>query len=169
MSWLTHNMAHTNQPPSNSLINQYMEFRQQTSHNSQPSHPPNPIQEAADEDLDMDAQLENVSPERGGSSLQISTERNFIQVVQATPRKSTHLFENTPPTLAYRNLGEQTTKRRKSDDFTATSTPAIPSKGILPPLHTRSRRITTLGIDMLGQMWLGFHMHELLIIQKRQK
>ena len=123
----------------------------------------------------MDAQLENVSPERGGSSLQLSSERNSIQVAQMTPHKSTHISDSTPPTLHYRNprLGDasesQTTKRRKADDYTATSTPTIPSKTIPPPPNTRSKRTATLGIDMIGQMWIGFQMHEALSIQRGKR
>ena len=78
---------------------------------------------------------------------------------------------STPPTIPYRNSRlddaseSQTTKRRKAADYSVTSTPTIQSKAIPPPSHTRPKRLTTLGIDMIGQMWLGFHMHEALAIQ----
>ena len=123
----------------------------------------------------MDAQLENVSPERGGSSLQISSEKHSVQGAQLTPSKSVHMTKNTPPTLQYRNprfedaSESQTTKRRKADDYTATPTPTIPSKIIQPPSSTRSKRTATLGIDMIGQMLIGFHMHEALSIQKDKR
>ena len=114
----------------------------------------------------MDAQLENVSPERGGSSLQVLIGGDSIQATQATPWKSVQIGECTSPTLAYRNprledtSESQNTKRRKAADYTATSTPANPSKSILLATPTRSKRLTTLGIDMIGQLWLGFHMQE---------
>ena len=79
-------MEFTNQPIGSkqtpTLNDQYQEFRQQVL--AQPPIPPtsqlsNHVPQShdfeAEEDLDMDAQLENVSPERGGSSLQMTYER----------------------------------------------------------------------------------------------
>ena len=175
-------MAHTNQPSSNTLIHQYMEFRQQaqakppTSHTSYPSNSHRHLQELTGEiDLDIDAQLENVSPKRGGSSLQISFERHSIQAAYLTPHKSTHITESIPPTLQYRNpllrdaSESQTSKRRKGEDYTATSTPTIPGKVISHSTRTKPKKITTLGIDMPSQMWLGFSMLEALLIQKNKR
>ena len=126
-------------------------------------------------DLDINAQLENVSPERGGSSLQLSSERHSIQAAQLTPHKSTHVTDSTPPTLQYRNplLGDasesQTSKRRKGDDYTATSTPKIPSKVTSHSTQTKPKKTPTLRIDMSSQMWLGFLILEALLIQKGKK
>ena len=95
--------------------------------------------------------------------------------IQATLHKSIHISESTPPTLQYRNprledaSESQTTKRIKAEDYTATSTPTIPSKNTPPPARTRSKRGTALGIDMLGQMWLGFHMQEALSTQRGKR
>ena len=120
---------HTHQPQQ-ALMDQYNEFRQQvhikppTSHESQLPH-----EFGGEDDLDMDAQLENVSPERGGSSLQVSLGANSIQVAQATPSKTVPIGDGTPPTLPYRNSRledaseSQTTKRRKAADYSVTSTP----------------------------------------------
>ena len=173
MAQLSH---HTGTTPPSALNNQYLEFRQQVQ--SQQAHlplqPPPPHDTTAQDDLDMDAQLENVSPERGGSSLQLSYHRNSALAAHATSHKSTHITESTPPTVQYRNpriedaSESQTTKRRKADDYTATSTPAIPNKPMSPP-HTRSQRIATLGIDMMGKIWLGFPLHEVLAIQRGKK
>ena len=152
--------------PQQALMEQYNKFRHQvlikspTSYKSQPPH-----KLGGEEDLDMDAQLENVSLERGGSSLQVSLGEDSIQVAQATPWKSVPVGEGTSPTLSYRNprledaSESQTTKRRKAADYSVTSTPTIQSKSIPPSSHMRPKRLTTLGIDMIGQMWLGFHMH----------
>ena len=142
---------------------QYATFRQQVqplpsnqphSHQLQSKHDMD-----AEEDLDMDAQLENVSPERGGSSLQVSLDRH------------SNPSQRLPPILPSRNprlsdaSESQTTKRRKADDYTATSTPTILSKLLPPSPSTRSKRVGTLGIDMVSRMWLGFHMHEEFSIQ----
>ena len=69
-------MAHSNPQPPHALNEQYNDFRQQVAaepitHHIVTStfHPPQGHAYEADEDLDMDAQLENVSPECGGSSL----------------------------------------------------------------------------------------------------
>ena len=103
----------------------------------------------------MDAQLENVSPERGGTSLQMSLGKNSIKV---TPNKSVHISDGTSPTLQYRNpkvedaSESQTTKRRKADDYTATSIPLLPSKHTLSSTHSRIKRGPTLSIDMIGQI-----------------
>ena len=122
--------------------------------------------------MDMDAQLENVSPERGGSSLQVSLGGESIQGAQAPPWKSGQIGENTPPTIPYRNprledtSESQNTKRRKVADYTATSIPTTQSKSLPLPTPTRSKILTTLGIDMLGQFWLGFHMQEAFALQR---
>ena len=59
----------------------------------------------------------------------------------------------------------QTTKRRKAEAYTATSTPKVSSKHTTPSSHAKSKRIPILGIDMLSQMWLGFPMQEALLTQ----
>jgi hypothetical protein len=158
--------SHDLQPPIG-MDEQYLAFRQQVQ--AQPPHTSTSHQRSsqhqldADDDLDMDAQLDNVSPEHGG---------NFIQVPQVTSQKSARIIESTPPTLQYRHPRiddasvSQNSKRRKADDSTATST--IPSK-ITPTTSSRSKRAATLGIDMFGQMWLGFHMQEELSIQLGKK
>ena len=122
--------------------------------------------------MDMDAELENVSPARGGSSLHVSLGGDSIQGAQAPPWKSGQVGESTPPTIPYRNprLEEasesQNTKRRKAADYTATSIPTTQSKSLPLSTPTRSKKLTTLGIDMLGQLWLGFLMQEALALQR---
>ena len=122
----------------------------------------------------MDAQLENVSPERASSSFQNSLGRHSFHVIQATPHKSGHISENIPSTLQYRTprLEEasmsQNTKRRKAEDYSAASTPMAPSKRV-SPTHFNSKRVSTLGIDMLGQMWLGFYMQEVFLTQRGKR
>ena len=168
------NMSQFIYPHQPSIEDQYVEFRQQVAtqtlpfHNEPPSHQPLQAHEVeAEEDLDIDTQLENVSPEKGNSSLQMSLGKHYIQT---TSHKSVHISENTPTTLQYRNLRmedaseSQTTKRRKADDYTATLTPPIPSKNISSSTHMRIKKKSTLSIDMIGQMWLDFHMHESLSI-----
>ena len=179
-------MAQSNHQPPLTLNDQYADLRQQvaaqppTHHTAssthQPIHNSHPTHElGADEDLDMDTQLENVSPERGGSSLQVSLGGDSIQGAQATPWMNVQIGESTPPTLAYRNprLDDASeshhTKRRKATDYSVTSTPTNPSKSIPSLTHSKSKRSTTLGIDMVGQMWIGFHMQEALLIQKGKK
>ena len=158
--------AYTMQP-THEIDNQYMAFRNQIQAPSPIPHQGSHRNDTnVDEDLDMDAQLENVSPERGGSSLQASLERHSIHAAQSS-QKSVHIADNTPPTLQYRNprigdiLESQSTRRRKAEDYSATSTPRDSSKHTTP-----SKRTSTLGIDMLSQMWLGFQMHEALLIQR---
>lgn len=171
-------MAQSNLQPPHTLNEQYNGFRQQvaaepTKHHTGTStvQPPQGHTYEVDKDLDMDAQLENVSPERGGSSLQISLGRNSTHSPQATIGKSLHISEGIPSTLQYRTsrLEEasesQNTKRRKAADYSASSMPMVPSKKIPPSLHTTSKKTTTLGIDMLGQMWLDFHVHEAFLIK----
>ena len=173
-------MAQPIHPLSSTLNDQYTEFRQQVAAQPPTSHTPHlshhsaiPHEFGVDEDLDMDVQLEleNVSPERGGSSLQASLVGDSIQGAQVTPWRSVQIGDSTPPTIPYRNprlhdaSESQNTKRRKAEDYTATSTPAIQSKSTPSSTHTKPKRLTTLGIDMVGQMWLGFHMQEALSLQ----
>ena len=179
-------MEHTNQPTgpkqAPTLNDQYQEFRQQVL--AQPPIPsapqlsnrvPQSHDFEAEEDLDMDAQLENVSPERGGSSLQMTYERTPQQAAQAPINTSIHHTESIPQSLQYRNpriedvSESQSTKRRKAEDYTATSTPNIPHKSTPPTSNARARKTTTLSIDMTGHMWLGFHMHEALATQRGKK
>ena len=63
----------------------------------------------------------------------------------------------------------QSTKRRKADDYTATSTPEVSHKATPTPPSSRARRMPTLSIDMAGHMWLGFYMHETLAILRGKK
>jgi hypothetical protein len=111
----------------------------------------------------MDAQLENVFPERGSSSLQISIGRHSLQAIQTTPRISGHISDTAPPPHHYHNprieeaSASQNSKRRKTDDYSAASTPMAPSKRV-PPTHAKFKSVPTLGIDMLPHMWLGFYM-----------
>ena len=53
------------------------------------------------------------------------------------------------------------------EDYTATSTPTIPNKNT--PTSTKSKRQTTLGIDMFGHIWLGFQIQEALLIQNGKR
>ena len=170
------NMSHDNHQVTDVFTDQYQEFRQQVQAQPPNSYHSHPAQQKSrshaldiDEDLDMDALLENVSPARGGSSLHLSSEQHPKEI----SHKSTRVTDSTPPTLLYRNprmvdaSESQTTKRRKADDYTATSTPS--SKNTPPPPLTRSQRRNTLTIDMIGQMWLGFHMHEALSTHRGKK
>ena len=89
------------------MEDQYASFRQH-------------IQQAHDldakEDLDMDAQLENVSSERGNSSLQMSIRKNLLQAAQATSYKSAHISDSIPPTLQYRNLWKMLRRAKPQSD-----------------------------------------------------
>ena len=160
------------QPP-NEMDDQYMVFKHHIHASPPVSHPIHPRNDiVAEEDLDMDAQLENVSPERGGSSLQLSLERQPPRAAQDISQKSVHIADSTPPSIQYRNprltdaSESQNTKRRKAEDYTATSAPHVSSKLHTPSSHTKSKRTSSLGIDMLSHMWLGFQMHEALLIQR---
>ena len=108
--------------PQQALMNQYNEFRQQvhikppTSHKSQL-----PQELGGEEDLDMDAQLENVSPERGGSSLQVSLGDDYVQVAQTTPWKTVQIGEAhllqyptvTPDWMTLRKAKQQKGEKRR--------------------------------------------------------
>jgi hypothetical protein len=179
----TNQSTGTKQPTT--LNDQYNEFRQQVlsqppiphtsqlSNHTPPHHQPHELD--AEEDLDMDAQLENVSLERGGSSLQLTFDRVSHQAAHALPNNSSHHIESTPPTLQYRNpriddvSESQSTKRRKADDYTAISTPDASHKSASTPPSSRARTMATLSIDMTGHMWFGFHMEETLAILRGKK
>ena len=47
--------------------------------------------------------------------------------------------------------------------------PVVPSKTTPTPSHGREKRIATLNIDMIGRMWLGFQMQEILTTQQGKK
>ena len=123
----------------------------------------------------MDAQLEDVSPERGGSSLQLTYEHRSKHSTPKDLFKHMHTTKNTPQSLQYWNpraedeSESQNTKRRKAEDYTATSTPITSCKPTPTPSQARAKRVATLSIDMIGQMWLGFHMQEAFAIQRGKK
>jgi len=59
-----------------------------------------------DEDLDMDAQLANVTPKHGGSFIQGSLEGHSIQVPQVASQKSTRIHYKRIGGFYDRNLTE---------------------------------------------------------------
>ena len=137
------------------------------------SHQTPPLQDLeAEEDLEMDAQLEDASPECGGSSLQLTYERRSKHTTSRDLFKNIHTTESTPQSLQYRNpraedaSESQNTKRRKAEDYTVSSTPITSCKPTPTSSQARAKCVTNLSIDMIGQMWLGFHMQEALAIQR---
>lgn len=111
-------------------------------------------------------------PEEGSSSLELELDYSSRHSSQAAPPKAVLITESTPSTLQYRNprtkevSESQSAKRRKADEFTATSTPPISTRSSHQRHPTRSKRIAPLSIDVIRQMWMGFSVHKALAIQR---
>ena len=121
-------------------------------------------------DVDIDIQLENVSPEHGGSSLQISAsqEEYMAALNQATvslDRLDTfNIVDATPPTYPHKSPRKelvtrtQSAKRRRSERGRHAH-----DSGASQPQHTREAMPS---IDIVSKMWLGFSIHEAIATQK---
>lgn len=118
------------------------------------------------EDLNMDAKVKDVSLERANSSLQLSlAHKSKSTQCEAVP-VAVHTSKPTPPTIQYRNpqVGDasinQNEKKRESVDYSTTSKLGHHTTNI------SQKKVETLSIDTIGQMWLKFQMHEAFAIQK---
>jgi len=128
-------------------------------------------------DIDIDMQLEDVSPEHGGSSLQLSLSNDEFM---AAPNQAAilrldiiNLTDKTPTTTTHKSSmhvstsDNQSAKRRRSE-----------SRGI-EINHTTSLRASKLqykktkeaipSIDIVSHMWLGFPIHEAIATQRRKE
>ena len=117
-------------------------------------------------------QLENVSPEHGGSSLQLSTSHNEYMAIPNQEAASIgrrdiiNLADATPPLNPHQNSrmesinDTQSAKRRRSGvgGHTLNSSTSIPQL-------TRSKEAIP-SIDILSQIWLGYPIHEAIATHK---
>ena len=122
------------------------------------------------QDIDIDMQLVDVSPEHGGSSLRfsISNDEFTAALNQATAIRldAINLADMTPPNTSHKSPRNETTsdnhsaKRRRSE---------IGGIKATPNLH-KSQSMRTKeaipSIDIVSQMWLGFPIHEAVVSQK---
>ena len=124
------------------------------------------------QDVDIDMQLEDVSPEHGGSSLQISTSYDEYlaapnQAAKPLDRHDTiNLAEATPPASIHKSPRKEVTsdsqsaKRRRSEGEGHTRT-----SDSSHPQHLRTKEAIP-SIDIVSQMWLGFTIHEAIATQQ---
>ena len=121
-------------------------------------------------DLDIDMQLEDVSPEHGGSSLQLSISNDEFM---ATPNQAAilrldtiNLAERTPTTTTHKSSmnvatsDNQSAKRRRSELGGIEANPDSHKSH-----NTRSKEAIP-SIDIVSQMWMGFPIHEAVAVQK---
>ena len=123
-------------------------------------------------DVDIDMQLENVSPEHGGSSLQISTSHDAYlaapnQAAIALDRLDIiNLAEATPPPSTHKSprkevaIDTQSAKRRRSE---VEGLAHHSGSSHHQHLHTKE---AIPCIDIVSQMWLGFSIHEAIATHK---
>ena len=122
-------------------------------------------------DADIDMQLENVSPEHGGSSLQISLHNEYMiipnQIAASIARRDIiNPIDATPPPNPHQSSrmesvnDTQSAKRRRSEvrGHTLNSSTSIPQP-------TRSKEAIP-SIDILSQIWLGYTIHEAIATHK---
>ena len=122
-----------------------------------------------DYDIDMQ-QLEDVSPEHGGSSLQLSSSHNEDvaipnqAAISTTRLDITNLADVTPATShkSPRNVATsdtQSAKRRRNEAGRHTT-----SLGTSKPQHEKTKEDIP-SIDIVAHMWLGFPIHEAIATQ----
>ena len=119
-------------------------------------------------DLDVDMQLTDVTPEHGGSSLQLSTSLDEYvagpnQAVTSLSRLDiTNLADATPPpnTRKEPTSDTQSAKQRRSEAGRHTT-----HTGMSIPSSIKSKE-NVPSIDIVSYMWLGFSIHEAIAIQK---
>ena len=153
------------------FINDYNDEEDEEKDSHQVSQPP-PMKGKAltFHDSDINMQLVDISPEHGGSSLQLSMSNDDFTAAPnqaALLRLDTiNLAEGTPTTTSYKSPRNATTsdnhsaKRRRGE-----------SGGLatIPDSHTSQhtkRKEPIPSIDIVAQMWLGFSIHEAIAIQK---
>jgi hypothetical protein len=145
------------------------EERDQESH--QVSQPPPHLKGKAltFHDSDIDMQLEDVSPEHGGSSLKLSLSNEDFTAApnQAAALRidTINLAERTPPHASYSSPRKVTTsdthsakRRRGESGGLATITDAHKYKG-------KKNKEAIPSIDIVSHMWLGFPIHEAIAIR----
>lgn len=154
------------------LISSNSDDENEEANETQPSHPSSMKLKAPSQDYNIDMQLEDVSPEHGGSSLQLSiSQEKFLagqhQTIASEPRlEAINLAERTPPTPSHKSprkdgtLDTQSAKRRRSEGGRHMDTSDI-SK--LPNTKTKQ---TIPSIDIVSQMWRGFSIHEAVASQR---
>ena len=154
------------------LISDYSDEEDQERTNPTPSQPM-VIKEKAtpSHDYDIEMQLANVSPEHGGSSLQLSSSHNeYIAVpnqaaISTTRLDITNLADATPTTShksprKVATTDTQSAKRRRNETGRHTT-----SLGASQPQHEKTKEAIP-SIDIVAHMWLGFPIHEAIAIQR---
>jgi hypothetical protein len=121
-------------------------------------------------DYDIDMQLDDVSPERGGSSLRLSMSNDeFVAVPNqaATSRlDNMNLANMTPTTTTQKNprlaaaIDNHSAKRRRNEERRH-KTPSDSNKS-----YNMRPKEEIPSIDIVSQMWLGFPIHEAVAVQR---
>ena len=125
-------------------------------------------------DFDMDMQLEDVSPENGGSSLQLSSFQNEYaaipnQAAISTTRLDIVNLADTTPATSHKSPRKEATsdtqsaKRRRNEAGRHT----IPL-GANKLQHEKTKEAIP-SIDIVSHMWLGFPIHEAIAIQRNKE
>ena len=123
-----------------------------------------------DYDIDM-MQLEDLSPEHGGSSLQLSSPHNEYaaipnQAAISTTRLDVINLADATPTTSHKSPRKgtisdtQSAKRRRNEEGRHTTSLGA-SK-----LHQEKTKEAVPSIDMVAHMWLGFPIHEAIATQR---
>jgi hypothetical protein len=121
-------------------------------------------------DYDIDMQLKNVSPERGGSSLRLSMSNDELVAVPnraATSRLDNINLTNTTPTSTTQKsprlaaaIDNHSAKRRRNEEGRH-KTPSDSNKS-----YNMRPKEAIPSIDIVSQMWLGFPIHEAVAVQR---
>jgi hypothetical protein len=114
-------------------------------------------------DSDIDMQLADVSPEHGGSSLQLSVSNDdFVAALNLTAHRLdiTNLADRTPPTTSHKSPMNTTmsdnhsAKRRRGEAGGLSSIPDSHKS------HNTRHKEAIPSIAIVSHMWLGFAIHE---------
>ena len=123
------------------------------------------------QDYDIEMLLHDVSPEHGGSSLQLSSSHNeYIvnpnQAAILTTRLDITNLADATPTTSHKSPRKvvtsdtQSAKRRRNEAGRHTTL-----LGASQPQHEKTKEAIP-SIDIVAHMWLGFPIHEAIAIQR---
>ena len=120
-------------------------------------------------DSDIDMQLADVSPEHGGSSLQLSLSNDEFM---AAPNQAvvhhldiTNLAERTPPTTSHKSPRIATTFDNHSTKLRRGESEGLETISNLQKNQNMRTKEDIPRIDIVSYMWLGFSIHEAIAAQ----
>jgi hypothetical protein len=125
-------------------------------------------------DDDIDMQLEDVSPEHGGSSLQLSSSHNEYaaipnQAAISTSRLDIINLADATPTNSHKSPKKEAASDTKSAKCRRNEAGRHTTSLRASKLQHDKTKVAIPSIDIVSHMWLGFPIYEAIAIQRSKK